>query len=119
MDKSSDFSFSFRIWIDKIVNHSLWRTVNKTLRLKNDFQKTFSTPEGIRVLHYLSHFCRANHSCWSELEREQCFLEGRRDVFLEIMNWCQVSEETLLMHRCEGFDEELEIMKKQELEEGS
>jgi len=53
-----------------------------------DFMHSFGTPNGERVLAYLSRFCLENSSTFVEdSERKSSFNEGARSVILEIRHW--------------------------------
>ena len=63
---------------------------------KRDFQVIFRTPAGERVLEALSVFCRARETCLVPGDRDRtAALEGRREVFLYIMEWINLSPEEI------------------------
>lgn len=47
------------------------------------------------VLQDLSRFCRANQSCFHPDERVNALMEGRREVWLRIMEHLKLTEEQL------------------------
>lgn len=67
---------------------------------KRDFQLTFKTPAGERVLADLAWFCRANETCMVTGDRDKTFaLEGRREAYLRIMQYLDLPVEQLLVVR--------------------
>lgn len=67
---------------------------------KRDFQVVFKTPAGERVLADLGWFCRATESCVVPGNRDMTFvLEGRREAYLRIMQYLDLTVEQLLAVR--------------------
>lgn len=64
-------------------------------RRKLDYQHTFNTPSGERVLLDLSRFCRANETTFNADPRVHAVLEGRREVFLRIAQHLNLPSEEL------------------------
>lgn len=62
---------------------------------KTVYTLTFGSPEGKEVLKDLAAFCRANESCFNPDSRVNTLLEGRREVWLRIMEYIQLSEEEI------------------------
>ena len=48
------------------------------------------------VLDDLKGFCRAERSCWADDARMHALLEGRREVYIRIMQHLELTPETLL-----------------------
>lgn len=64
---------------------------------KTAYQFTFN-PESIHakaVLKDLARFCRANESTFHTEDRVHCALEGRREVWLKIQNYLNLTPEEL------------------------
>lgn len=62
---------------------------------KRNYQLTFSSPAGQRVLEDLAKFCRAKETCFHADPRMHAVAEGRREVFLRIANHLNLSTEDL------------------------
>lgn len=62
---------------------------------KRDYQNTFATPAGARVLVDLAKFCRADDSCFHEDPRLHAVLEGRREVWLRIQKHLNLTPDAL------------------------
>jgi hypothetical protein len=63
---------------------------------KCGYQLAFGTPAGERVLQDLATFCRASDSTFSPDPRVHALYEGRRQVFLRIVQHLGLSAEELL-----------------------
>ncbi|CAB4132162.1 hypothetical protein UFOVP134_49 [uncultured Caudovirales phage] len=64
------------------------------LRLRRQaYQLTFSSPIGQRVLEDLAEFCRANETCFHADPRMHAVLEGRREVWLRIRKFLDLTAE--------------------------
>ena len=57
--------------------------------------RAFDTPHGKEVLRDLAKFCRANETTFHADPRIHAVLEGRREVWLRIMEHLQLSEDEL------------------------
>lgn len=67
---------------------------------KRDFQLTFKSPSGERVLADLAPFCRETESCVVPGDRDMTMvLEGRREVMLRIRQYLDLPIEQLLVVR--------------------
>lgn len=67
---------------------------------KRDFQLTFKTPAGERVLADLGWFCRETESCVVPGDRDMTMvLEGRREAMLRIRQYLDLPVERLLVVR--------------------
>ena len=65
-----------------------------TLKRKRAYQKTFDNPEGRKVLADLRRFCRATlPTADIENERATYLLEGRREVWLRIQAYLNLTDE--------------------------
>lgn len=53
---------------------------------KSAYQQTFTSIPGQQVLMDLAQFCRANQSCFDADPRIHAVAEGRREVWLRIIN---------------------------------
>lgn len=63
---------------------------------KRAYQFTFNDgPHAQAVLRDLARFCRATDTTFHENERVHAVLEGRREVFLRIQNYLQLSPDDL------------------------
>lgn len=78
---------------------SIIEAVNRTMefvrRRKRDYQHTYLTPSGTRVLLDLAQFCRANDTCFHADARLHAVLEGRREVWLRIQKHLNLTPEQL------------------------
>lgn len=63
---------------------------------RTDYIKTFSNPVAERVLADLASFCRAEQSCFHADPRVHAVLEGRREVYLRIMDHLKLDVDELL-----------------------
>ncbi len=60
------------------------------------YRLVFGSPAGQEVMHDLSIFCRANETCVIPGDRDKSLvLEGRREVFLRIVQHLNLSHEQL------------------------
>lgn len=64
-------------------------------RRRTNYIRTFGTVFGQAVLADLAKFCRAHNSTFHSDSRVHAALEGRREVFLRILNHLQLSDEQL------------------------
>lgn len=62
---------------------------------RRDYQMVFGTPAGDRVLEDLATFCRANATCFHPDPRMHAIAEGRREVWLRIMQHLQFTEDQM------------------------
>lgn len=62
---------------------------------RHQYQLTFRSPPGQKVLADLARFCRAHRSTFHEDARAHALAEGRREVFLRITEHLQLSPEEL------------------------
>ncbi len=68
----------------------------KLFREKNlIYHRTFDTEMGKEVLNDLAIFCHANDSTYRATERETMIQEGKRQVWLRIQNFLQLSDRQL------------------------
>lgn len=64
---------------------------------KRAYQMVFSTPAGEAVLIDLTPFCRARETCVVRGDRDSTYvLEGRREVYLRIRDYLDLSPEQLV-----------------------
>lgn len=64
---------------------------------KRAYQLAFGSPAGTTVLADFSRFCRARETCVVPGDRDQTFiLEGRREVFLRVQDYLDLSIEQLI-----------------------
>ena len=59
------------------------------------YKVAFGGPHGKAVLEDLAKFCRASESCFHPDQRIHAALEGRREVWLRILEHVKLSEEEL------------------------
>lgn len=59
---------------------------------RGDYLTTFNNPVGERVLADLAEFCRARVPTFHENERAHALLEGRREVWLRINKYLNLSD---------------------------
>jgi len=59
------------------------------------YKLAFTGVAGDAVLQDLARFCRANQSCFHPDERVSALMEGRREVWLRIMEHLKLTEEQL------------------------
>lgn len=69
-----------------------------------DYRRTFRSPPGEAVLKDLAKFCRANVSTFHENDRAHCLAEGRREVWLRIVEHLNLTEEQLWLIYSGGAD---------------
>jgi len=62
---------------------------------KYSYRSIFNTPPGQKVLADLAMFCRAGESTFSDNERVQSKLDGRREVWLRIQHHLHLTDEQL------------------------
>ena len=62
---------------------------------RTDYIRTFNTPGGEKVLADLAKFCRAHETTFHADPRIHAVLEGRREVFLRIMEHLQFTADQL------------------------
>lgn len=69
------------------------KTKEQTQQLQGVYKRLFTkdNPEAVQVLEDLARFCRANESCFHADVRIHANLEGRREVFLRIMENLQLT----------------------------
>lgn len=60
------------------------------------YRTIFGSPIGQDILKDLAKFCRANESCFHKDPRVHAALEGRREVFLRIVQHLNLNTEQLL-----------------------
>lgn len=66
------------------------------LRMRSrDYRLAFSSPPAQNVLIDLAKFCRANESCFDPDPRKHAILEGRREVWLRLINHIRLNPEQL------------------------
>lgn len=66
------------------------------LRIRSrDYRLAFSTVPAQNVLIDLAKFCRANETCFQADPRMHAVLEGRREVWLRLMNHIRLNPEEL------------------------
>lgn len=64
---------------------------------KRAYLLAFNTPAGQAVLQDLAPFCRARESCVVLGDRDRTYvLEGRREVYLRIMDYLELTPEQLV-----------------------
>jgi hypothetical protein len=64
---------------------------------KRAYQLAFNTPAGEAVLADLTPFCRAKETCIVPGDRDRTYvLEGRREVFLRIRDYLEMTPEQLV-----------------------
>lgn len=64
-------------------------------RRRTAYVKTFANPVGEEVLRDLAKFCRATESTFNADPRIHAVLEGRREVWLRIQTYLNLSDEEL------------------------
>jgi len=62
---------------------------------RSAYQLTFSTPAGQMVLQDLAKFCRPTQTCFHPDPRLHAVAEGRREVWLRIQNYLNLTPEQL------------------------
>lgn len=72
-------------------------TLDRLALRKKEFM---GIPQG--VMDDLNGFCRAERSCWAEDQRMHALLEGRREVYLRIMQHHKLTPEDLLVVFSDG-----------------
>lgn len=70
-------------------------TLDFLRRRKQNFQRTFMTPEGQEVLKDLQTFCRAMTTTFHPDARVAAALDGRREVWLRIQEHLNLGSEQL------------------------
>lgn len=64
---------------------------------KRAYQLAFGTPAGKAVLDDLAKFCRARETCVVPGDRDKTYvLEGRRETYLRIQDYLELSPEQLV-----------------------
>ena len=71
------------------------RTIDFLRLRKRAYQLAFPNPESSEVLKDLARFCRANVSCFDPDPRKHALAEGRREVWLRIMQHLNLTEDAL------------------------
>lgn len=66
---------------------------------KRAYQLTFSGPGAALVLEDLARFCRADRSAFHLDARLHALLEGRRETYLRIKEWLDLTPEELLARK--------------------
>lgn len=69
---------------------------------KRAYLLTFTGPHGDAVKEDLAKFCRANESCFHPDARVHAVMEGRREVWLRIKQYLDMTEAELLSHLSKG-----------------
>lgn len=69
------------------------------------YRKTFENVHGRKVLADLAKFCRADRSCFHENARIHGVLEGRREVWLRIQKYLNLTPEEIAALRSEELNE--------------
>lgn len=69
---------------------------------KQAYGTAFSGPAGDIVLEDLARFCRGNASTFDPNDRVHALLEGRREVWLRIREYLDLSEDELLELKAQG-----------------
>ena len=72
-----------------------WRVFDLIRKHKQTYQQTFASPVGQEVLRDLAKFCRAAETCFDTDTHVQANLEGRREVWLRIQKFLNLSSEQL------------------------
>lgn len=62
---------------------------------KIEYQLTFGSPAGKKVLANLAKFCRANETCFHQDARLHAVAEGRREVWLHLQQYLNLTPEQL------------------------
>lgn len=62
---------------------------------KRDYEVTFSTPEGKRVLRDLANFCCAERTAYDPNPQTTAFALGRQDVYLRIKRYLHLDFEDI------------------------
>ena len=74
------------------------KTLDFVKRRRYHYQLTFAQPAGQNVLDDLAKFCRAHETCVIPGDRDRSLvLEGRREVWLRIMQHMAYSPEQLMV----------------------
>jgi hypothetical protein len=74
-------------------------------RRKVNYQLAFTSPAGQEVMMDLAKFCRANDTCFNEDPRIHAVLEGRREVWLRIQKYLNLTPDQLYgLHAGHQFD---------------
>jgi len=74
----------------------LWERAQALLAgRRTAYVKTFKNPVGEEVLKDLVHFCRATETTFHADPRMHAVLEGRREVWLRIQNYSNLSDKEL------------------------
>lgn len=77
------------------MSEAIARLIDFLRGRKRDYQLTFGSPIGQRVLTDLAVFCRATETCFDPDPRLHAVAEGRREVFLRIARHLNLSSEQL------------------------
>lgn len=80
-----------------IAEDTYRRVLDFLKRRKIDYQLTFSSPAGERVLEDLARFCRATETCFHADPRLHAVAEGRREVFLRIAGHMNLTTDQLYL----------------------
>ncbi len=74
-------------------------------------QALFSDPSGNRFLLHLASFCRANESCVIPGDHDKTLvLEGRREVWLMVQNYLNLTpEQLMLLHPVKNLKEDNDV----------
>jgi len=78
------------------VRAALEAVLSKIRRRRAAYRETFAGPVAQIVLADLARFCRANESTFHEDPRVHAVAEGRREVWLRIVNHSKLTEQELL-----------------------
>lgn len=74
---------------------SFRETLNFLVNRKRSYQLVFRSPAGREVLRDLAKFCRANQSTFHADARAAAALDGRREVYLRILQHLKLTPEEL------------------------
>ncbi len=84
-------------------------------RRKVDYQVALTSPAGQAVLIDLAKFCRANDTCFNEDARLHAVLEGRREVWLRIQKYLNLTPDQLYaLHAGHQFDPRADDKQREE-----
>lgn len=79
-----------------MTSEAFGRTLDFLRGRKRDYQLTFTSPAGQRVMADLAAFCRANETCFHADPRLHAVAEGRREVWLRIQRHLNLTSEQLV-----------------------
>lgn len=80
------------------MTNEKWGRLLDALRFRRrDYHLTFGPVNGQNVLIHLAEFCRANNSTYEDDARLHARMDGRRDVWLLIQRYMNLSSEQLAM----------------------